>query len=426
MELPGKAGAFDMMPSTLTARRQWPATFRSLRYPNYRRWFVGQSLSLMGTWMQSVAQGWLVYQLTGSKLALGMISFAGSIPTLFLMIPAGALADRIPRRRLLLMTQSTMMVLAFALAALSATKVLQVWQIALLAFLGGVANSFDAPARQALAVDLVEDRRDLQNVIALNSTMFNLARVIGPAIGGIALASLGASWCFAINGLSFLAVLIALFFMQFPALAASSHTERLAAQIRAGLGYVWHTTSVRTIVALVAVSSLFGMAYGVLMPVYAADILRVGEAGLGALNAAVGVGALIGALVAATMSRDPRKGLQLTLGSLVFPVAMLCFAFSRSYVFSLLALCFTGFGFVSQNAMSNTLVQSLVPDNLRGRVMGVYSLTFFGTVPFGALLTGVLAQAFSPTVSLAFGASVTLLFALAVFIMVPSLRQMRV
>ncbi len=415
-----------MMPSTLTAEREWPATFRSLRYPNYRRWFVGQSLSLMGTWMQSVAQGWLVYQLTGSKLALGTIAFAGSIPTLFLMIPAGALADRIPRRRLLLMTQSTMMLLAFALAALSATHVLQVWHIALLAFLGGLANSFDAPARQALAVDLVEDRRDLQNAIALNSTMFNLARVIGPAIGGIALASLGASWCFTINGLSFLAVLVALFVMQFPALAASSHAERLVEQIRAGLSYVWHTTSVRTIVALVAVSSLFGMSYGVLMPVYAADILRVGETGLGALNAAVGVGALIGALMAATMSRDPRKGLQLTLGSLVFPVAMLCFAFSRSYVVSLLALCFTGFGFVSQNAMSNTLVQSLVPDDLRGRVMGVYSLTFFGTVPFGSLLTGVLAQAFGPTVSLAFGASVTLLFALAVFIMVPSLRRMRV
>ena len=208
----------------------------------------------MGTWMQSVAQGWLVYELTGSKLALGTISFAGSIPTLFLLLPAGAVADRITRRRLMMMTQSAMMVLAFILALLAATRTLQVWHIAVLAFMLGVANSFDAPARQSLAVEMVEDRRDLQNAIALNSTMFNLARVVGPAIGGFVLAELGATWCFALNGLSFVAVLIALLGMRLPDAVNASRTERLTAQIGTGLRYVWGHAEVRAIIALVGIS----------------------------------------------------------------------------------------------------------------------------------------------------------------------------
>jgi MFS family permease len=377
----------------------------------------------MGTWMQSVAQGWLVYELTGSKLALGTISFAGSIPTLFLLLPAGAVADRIPRRRLMMMTQSAMMVLAFILALLAATRTLQVWHIAVLAFMLGVANSFDAPARQSLAVEMVEDRRDLQNAIALNSTMFNLARVVGPAIGGFVLAELGATWCFALNGLSFVAVLIALLGMRLPDAVNASRTERLTAQIGTGLRYVWGHAEVRAIIALVGISTLFGFSYSVLLPAYAADVLHVGEAGLGGLNAAVGVGALIGALTVATLSRSRYKGWQLAAGSFLFPLGLLSFAFSRSFSLSLVCLALVGFGFVSQNATSNTLVQGIVPDELRGRVMGVYSLMFFGTTPFGSLLTGSLAQAFGPTVGVVAGALVTLLFALAVFIFVPSLRR---
>ncbi|PKO22536.1 MAG: MFS transporter [Chloroflexi bacterium HGW-Chloroflexi-1] len=412
-----------MTPKTFVTAGRWPTTFTSLRYPNCRRWFIGQALSLMGTWMQLVAQGWLVYDLTGSKLALGMISFVGTVPTLFLMLPAGAISDRMPRRRMLLITQTAMMAFALILALLTATRVLQVWHIAALAFGLGIANSFDAPARQALAVDMVEDRRDLQNAIALNATVFNMARVVGPAVGGLVLAALGAAWCFALNGLSFLAVLIALVGMRMPDVVGSSRTERLTDQVKAGLRYTWGSTAIRTVVALVGVSSLFAMSYSVLMPVYAVDVLHVGEAGLGALNAAVGAGALVGSLAVATLSKSTHKGLQLTIGSLIFPLALLAFAFSRSFPLSLVWLGVAGFGFVIQNATSNTLVQSLVSDELRGRVMSVYTLMFSGAAPFSALLAGGLAQTLGPTAAVVIGAGVFLLFALGVFIFVPALRR---
>ena len=404
------------------ARRS--STFAALRYRNYRLWFFGQATSLVGTWMQSVAQGWLVYQLTGSKLALGAISFAGSIPTLFLMLPAGVLADRFPKRKLLLMTQTAMMLCAFALAALAASGVLQVWHIGVLAFGLGVANSFDAPARQSLAVEMVEDRRDMMNAIAMNSTMFNLARIAGPAIGGVVLAHLGAVWCFALNGLSFLAVLVALWRMRLPQVALAPQNEPFAAQIVTGLRYIWGSTPIRTIIALVGVSSLFGLSYATLMPAYVVDVLHVGEAGLGSLSAAVGVGALIGSLAVASLGSFRRKGLLLAAGSLIFPLALLSFAQTRYLPLSLACLAVVGFGFVMQNATSNTLVQSIVPDDLRGRVMGAYTLTFFGTTPFGALLAGTLAQALGPALAVVLSAGVTLAFAVGVLLATPVLRRL--
>jgi MFS family permease len=411
---------------SLTLPNRWPATFASLQYPNYRRWFVGQSLSLMGTWMQSVAQGWVVYGLTGSKLALGTITFAGSIPSLFLMLPAGALADRMSKRRLMVVTQTAMMLLAFTLALLTATKLLQVWQVAVLAFGLGIATSFDVPTRQALAVDLIEDRRDLQNAIALNSTMFNLARVVGPAVGGIILAAAGAALCFGLNGLSFLAVIIALLSMRLPEITKQPRTVRMMPQIADGLRYVWSNKPVRAIIALVGVSALFGFSYAVLMPAFAVDVLHVGEAGLGLLNAAVGVGALMAALTVASLSRSRYKVWQLAVGSLLFPLALIGFAISRTLPLSLACLSLVGFAFISQNATSNVLVQAIVPDELRGRVMSVYSLLFFGTAPFGSLLAGGVAQAFSPTLAVVAGALITLVFASFVFLAVPSLRRLEV
>jgi MFS family permease len=415
-----------MAEKSLRLINRWPDTFASLRYPNYRRWFVGQLLSLMGTWMQSVAQGWVVYELTGSKLALGTITFAGSIPSLFLMLPAGALADRLSKRRLLVITQSCMMVLAFALAFLTATKLLQVWQVAVLAFALGVVNSFDVPARQALAVDLIDDRRDLQNAIGLNSTMFNLARVVGPAIGGLILAAVGATWCFALNGLSFLAVIVALLSMHLNEATHQTRAGRMMPQIADGLRYVWSNEAVRAIMALVGVSTLFGFSYSVLMPAFAVDVLHVGEAGLGLLNAAIGVGALIAALTVASLSRSRYKVWQLAVGSLLFPLALIGFALSRTMAVALAFLTLVGFAFISQNATSNTLVQAVVPDELRGRVMGVYSLLFFGTAPFGSLLAGAVAQAFSPTLAVVASALITLAFALFVFLAVRSLRTLEV
>ena len=400
-----------------------PATFAALRYSNYRLWFFGQSVSMMGMWMQSMAQGWLVYDLTGSMFALGAISFVGTLPTLFLMLPAGVLADRVPRRRLLLITQTVMMILAVVLAVLAGTGVLRVWHIGVVAVILGVANSFDAPARLALVVETVEDRRDLMNAIALNSTVFNLARVIGPAVGGVVLALLGATWCFALNAISFCGVLSSLWRMRLPDHSDPPSSEPLTVQVAAGLKYIVENRPVRTMIALIGVSTLFGLSYGTLLPVYAVDVLHIGETGLGALNAAMGVGALTGSLIIASLGAFRRRGLILTAGSLLFPSALLAFAFSHSFALSLALLVLVGLAFVAQNATSNTLIQSAVPDALRGRVMAVFSLMFFGTSPFGALQAGALAQALGPTAGVAVGAGIVLIFAVGVLFAVPSLRR---
>jgi len=413
-----------MTQGSVAAPGRFGTTFSALRYPNYRRWFVGQVLSLMGTWMQMVAQGWLVYELTGSKLALGTISFVSSIPTLVFMLPAGAVADRVSRRKMMLVTQTVMMICAFILAFFTGTKSLQVWYIAVLGFILGIAGAFDAPARMALTVELVDDRRDLQNAIALNSTMFNLARVVGPAIGGVILATIGATWCFLLNGLSFVAVLIALAGMHLHEPIRPPRTRPMTAEIGDGLRYVWDTKVVRALVALVAVTSIFGFSYSVLMPAFAVEVLGVGEAGLGALTAAVGVGALIGSLAVASLTRSRHKGWQLTFGSLLFPIALIAFALSRNFYLSLAILVFVGFGFIIQNTTGNTLVQMLVPDQLRGRVMSVYSLMFMGAMPFGSLLAGTLAQAYGTTPTVIFGAGVTLLFSLFVVIFIPQVRRL--
>jgi len=401
-----------------------PVTFAAFRYPNYRRWFIGQALSLMGTWMQGVAQGWLVYELTGSRLALGVISFVSSIPTLFFMLPAGAIADRVSRRKMLIATQTAMMICAFIMAFLAGTKLLLVWHIAFLGFLLGVANAFDSPARLALTVELVDDRRDLQNAIALNSTMFNLARVVGPAIGGVILAAVGAAWCFFLNGVSFVAVLIALAEMRLNEPIQPPRTRHFLAEIGDGLRYVRDASVIRVLVAMVSVLSIFGFSYSVLMPAYAVDVLGVGEAGLGALSAAAGVGALIGSLAVASLTHSRRKGWQLTFGSFLFPIALLAFAFSRSFLLSLVILVFVGFGFIMQNTTSNTLVQALVPDHLRGRVMSVYALMFMGTMPIGSLVAGSVAQAVGTTATVLLGALVTLAFAVYVFIFQPQVRRL--
>lgn len=405
-------------------KQRGAVTFSALRYRNYRLWFFGQTISLMGTWMQSVAQQVVVYLLTDhSKIALGTVSFAGSIPTLFLMIPAGALADRFNKRRILLTTQIAMMLLAFILATLTATGAVQFWHIVLLATGLGIANSFDAPTRQALAVELVEDRRDLLNAIALNSMMFNLARIVGPAAAGLILAFLHPAWCFALNGISFLAVIFALVRMRMPEGRPALQAEPFTVQLREGLKYIGGHTVVRTIIALVAVSSIFGFSYSVLLPAFAIDLLHIGESGVGILQTAVGIGAVSGALTVASLSRSRRTGLLLTAGSLLFPAAVLGLAFSPYLPLTLLALATAGFGFVTQNSSSNTLIQTIVPDTLRGRVMGVYTMMFFGTMPFMSLMAGGLAQWLGPSWAAAFGALVSLTFAVGVVVAVPALRR---
>lgn len=400
-----------------------PATFAALRYPNYRKWFVGQVLSLMGTWMQSVAQGWLVYQMTGSRFALGTIAFIGTLPTLFLMLPGGVVADRVSKRKLLIATQSCMMVCAFALAALAWTGLLQVWHIGVLAFMLGVANSFDSPARLAIVTELVDDREDMHNAIALNAMMFNLARVIGPAVGGLVLAVAGAGWCFALNGASFLAVLIALLLMVTPDDVGRASGRRVFADIGEGIQFIAHHQVVRPIMLLVGAAALFGFSYAVLLPAYASDVLHVDEAGYGFMNAAVGGGALVGSLGIASLSRRGNRGMILTAGSLLFPLALLGLAFTRSFYPALALLLLVGLGFVAQNVQANTLIQTIAPDTLRGRVTSVYSLMFFGTAPFGSLLAGAVAQTVGASRAIAAGATMSLIFALGVIIFAPAVRR---
>lgn len=409
-------------------------------------------ISLMGTWMQSVAQGWVVYQLTGSELALGTIPFIGSFPTLFLMLPAGVIADRVPKKRVLLATQTAMMLLAFTLALLAATGVLRAWHIVVLAVGTGIANSFDAPARQALAVEMVDDRRDLMNAIAMNSTMFNIARIVGPALGGITLAAIGVAWCFALNGVSFLAVLLALLAMRLPNMPKAPRSQPVLTQMVEGLRYVWQNIHVRTIIAVVGVSSLTIGSYGVLFPAFAADVFHTDATGLGWLNACMGVGALGGALTVATLGNYRHKGRILTIGNLSFPVSVLLFAFSGSlapallghgwlpsslmtilevtfppfFIMSLLMLIGAGWGMMVQNAMANTLVQTIIPDELRGRVMAAYALVFFASSPFGALLMGSLAQALGPAAGVAIGEIVALAFSLFTLFAVARLRRLEV
>jgi MFS family permease len=333
----------------------------------------------------------------------------------------------VPKRQLLLVTQAMMMLLAFVMAILAAQQnVLRVWHIAVMAVGLGIANSFDAPARQAMAVDMVEDRRYLMNAIALNSTIFNMARVVGPAVGGTVLAAFGAAWCFGLNGLSYVAVIIALLLMRFPAMPAVSHRGAFAAQIAEGVRYVWANPPVRALIIMVSMASLFAASYNVLLPAYAVGQLHVDAAGLGALNAGVGVGALAGSLIVASSGSFRRKNIFLIVGALLFPGALLPFAASRSLVFSLICLSLVGLALVTQNATANTIIQSLVPDELRGRVMSFYMLMFFGTAPFGALQAGVLAQALGTGKAIAIDAGITLIVSAWVLLTTPSLRRIEI
>jgi MFS family permease len=399
-------------------------SFAVLKYRNYRLWFFGQMISMMGTWMQMMAQGWLVYQITGSRLALGAIGFAGSIAQVVLMLPAGLVADRFSKRAVMLITQTVMMTLAFVLAALVATGTVRVWHIAVMAFLLGVANAFDAPARQSIVVELVDDRKDLGKAIMLNSVMFNSGRVVGPSVAGVVLGTLGAAWCFGLNGLTFVAVIIALALMRFAPREHAPRSGAMLQQIAIGLRYVRDSVGVRTVILMLGVSSLFGNAYGTLLPVFAQDVLHVGETGLGALSAASGLGALVGAFALASLRDIKRKGLLLLASYMWVPAIAILYAFSRSFPLSLGLLMLAGFGGSVQPAMTNTVVQTLVPDALRGRVMAVYSLVFFGSMSLGSLQAGAVAQALGPTAGVALGATVALLFAATVAITVSAVRKL--
>jgi MFS family permease len=409
---------------TLQTGGRWSAreTFAALRYPNYRLWFFGQMVSLMGTWMQATAQGFLVYELTRSPEFLGYVGFAAGAPTWLFMLYGGLIADRMSRRTLLVITQIFMMLLAFILAGLTFLKWVQPWQIIVFAFLLGVANAFDAPTRQAFVVEMV-DREDLTNAIALNSTMFNSATAVGPAIGGLVYALVGPAWCFTINGLSFIAVIWALLAMRLKPVAHARRSGSALADIKVGLKYVSQNATIRLLIINMVIVSLFGMGFVTLFPAWSVDILSGDSTTNGFLQSARGLGALLGALIVASLGRYRYKGRLLMTGAFIFPCMLVVFLSVRWLPLALLALVGVGLGQMIMMNTSNAIVQTKTPDELRGRVMSIYTLSFFGFMPLGALLAGGLAARFGEPLTGYLGAFVLLGFALLVWWRVPSLRR---
>ena len=401
-------------------------TFAALHYPNYRLWFVGQVVSLGGTWMQNTAQGYLVYELTGSPAYLGTVSFAAGLPSI-LMLVGGVAADRIPRRSLLMVTQTAMMFLAFTLAALAGYGIVQPWHILVLAVLSGLVNAFDAPARLSLAPELV-DREDLTNAIALNATMFNIATVVGPSIAAVVYAAFGPAWCFFINGITFLAVISALFFMQLRPMAAkkAAYSIRdIVQDISEGIRHVlFHNRVVMALMLVMGFFSVFGYSFIPLLPAWAVDILHGDVTTNGILRSAQGVGALISALMIASLGRFRYRGKLHSLAMFAFPITLLIFTTIRHLPLSLVFIAGMGFWIVMLNNLSNSLIQTNVTDELRGRVSSLYSLTFFGLMPIGSLLIGLIAEYMGEPTALSFGAIVLLIMAGLVFWRIPRLRRL--
>jgi MFS family permease len=379
--------------------------FRALRHRNYRLFFCGQIISLIGTWMQSIAQSWLVYRLTQSSLLLGLVGFSGQIPV-FLFAPLGGLfADRYSRHRTVIATQTASMLLALILAALTLLKQIQVWQVMLLAALLGVVNAFDIPARQAFIIEMVIPE-DLINAIALNSAMFNGARILGPAIAGITVAAIGEGWCFFSNGVSYIAVIVGLLLMVVTPRSRSSRMTSGFHSILEGFRFVWQTGPIRALLLLLGIVSLTGMPYAVLMPVFADKILHSGARALGLLMGSTGVGALAATLVIAARRGVRGLGRWIVYASTGFGLSLILFSFSRSLTLSIALLLPAGFCMLIQMASSNTLIQTMVPDELRGRVMAVYSMMFMGMAPFGALLAGAIAHRVGAPLTVAIGGTV--------------------
>ena len=401
----------------------WQRTFIALQYPNYRLWFTGQLLSLIGTWMQITAQGFLVFELTQSPVYLGYVGFAAGIPSIVLMLFGGVIADRVARRNLLIITQSAMMILAIILAALTFSGTMQAWHIVLLALALGTANAFDAPAAQAFVLELV-DRKDLPNALALNATLFNLATVVGPTVAGLTYAAFGAAWCFTINAISFLAVIVALLRMRLPARELTRRAQSALSQVKDGLRYTLAHPILRTLIAVPAVAILFSTAYATLLPAWAVDVLGGNATTNGLLQSARGAGSLLGALMIAAVGHLGRQGRWLTIGTFVYPGLLLVFAAVRWVPLSFLVLAGVGWGGMLVYNMSNTLLQLHVSDEMRGRVMSISAMTVFGGMPLGSLWSGALAQAIGPPLTIVAGALIMLAFAVLFWVRAPQLRRL--
>jgi len=372
--------------------RDFSHAWRALRHPNFRLFFGGQSISLIGTWMTRIATAWLVYRLTKSALLLGTVSFLGQIPTFLLAPFAGVLVDRLNRRQVLIWTQTLAMVQSLALAFLTLSHRINIHDVLVLSAFQGVINAFDMPGRQAFMVQMVEDRADLSNAIAINSSMVNLARLVGPSLAGILIAASNEGWCFFIDGISYIAVIISLALMRVHVAEIKRATASMFEQMREGWNYVATFIPVRNILLLFALVSLMGMPYVVLMPVFAAQVLHGGAHTLGFLMGAAGIGALISAL--SLVLRKSVRGLlkMIPIAASMFGVGLICFGLSRYVWLSMLLMVIVGFGMMQGMTASNTIIQTLVPEDKRGRVMSYYTAAFVGMAPFGSLLAGSLAH----------------------------------
>ena len=398
-----------------------PPAFRS---KNYRLFFIGQGISLIGTWMTQIATIWLVYHLTSSPIMLGVVGFTSQIPSFFLSPFGGVFVDRFSRHRTLIGTQILAMIQSLALAVLALTGVVHIWHIIVLSLFQGIINAFDAPARQAFVPELVERREDLANAIALNSTMFNGARLIGPAIGGLVIARIGPAYCFLVDGLSYIAVIIGLLAMTIkPKTIALSNVNPLQ-RIKEGFEYAFGFPPIRAILLLSALVSFFAMQYTVLVPIFADKILQGGAETLGFLMAASGVGALAGGIYLATRQTVVGLGKIIALAPGILGLGLIGFALSRVLPMSLFTMLFVGFGTIMQIAAGNTVLQTILEEDKRGRVMSLYTMSFLGMTPFGNLLGGFLANHIGASNTLIIDGIACMLGSLIFVKQLPTLRKM--
>ncbi len=366
--------------------------FRALKYRNYRYYYYGQSISLIGVWVQNIAMGWLVYRLTGSALLLGTIAFALQIPSLMITPFAGVLADRWNRKNVIIITQVLLMLVAFMLAGLTITGKITVPMIIILALVNGVILAFDTPFRQSFVPDIITRREDLSNAIALNSSLYNLARFIGPPIGGVLITWVGEGWCFFINGVSFIAVIAGLAAIRIQKKLRPRRFGSIFAQLREGMAYSWSFLPIRYLITLVALSSFFGLPFQALLPVFAAEILHGDSQMLGMLTGALGAGALSGAIFLASRQNLTKIPRITFLSAILFAAGLATFAISPYTALSMTALAITGFGMIVHFNATNSLIQNISDEDKRGRVISLYSLTFMGITPLGSLLAGATAE----------------------------------
>jgi MFS family permease len=365
---------------------------RSLRHRNFRLFFSGQSISLIGTWMQRIALGWLVYRLTNSAFLLGLVGFAGQIPTFLLAPFAGVLADRHNRHRILILTQTLAMIQAMVLSFLVLFHLIEIWHVIVLSIVLGIINAFDMPTRQSFMVEMVEEKKDLGNAIALNSSMVNSARLLGPSAAGILIAALGEGTCFLINAISYMAVIVSLFLMKIEKKKVKPRNSKVWPELKEGFRYASNFAPIRDILMIFALVNLVGMPYMVLMPVFAKDVLHGGPSALGFLMGSTGLGALGGALYLASRKSVLGLGKNIPIAAITFGLALIIFSFSRLLFFSLGLMLLAGIGQMILMASSNTLLQTLVDDDKRGRVMSFYTMAFMGATPVGSLIAGFLAS----------------------------------